>query len=400
MGALSDHVGRKPTIALANVMFIIGGCLMATATDFYSMALGRVSAGSGVGIGITAVTAYMAEVAPAAERGLYGSLEELFVNVGNIVGYLMNVALVGMKHDWRIMLGAAVPPAFCVVITMLLPFNITGIPESPRYLEKVGRHEEAREALLELLDGDLEEVDVAVGAWKRHDGDDGDGMASWGETLTAFSGEHKPAATAGIGVGVLNMFTGVMLMMVASSLVLVSAGMDKKAAMKVTVGLGFAKATTMLFVALFLLDRWGRIPLLKTSCTISASGAAVGALGSFLGLGNAWKIAGLCLFVTGYSVGVGPVPWVYMPETLPSRYRSKGVSLGLSGARLCAVTQLFFFPLLLPKVGMLGLFAFLLVVNVVGLGFVSKFCPETMGHTLEEVSAVFRLEKEKKLAED
>merc|ERR1719183_1328653 len=114
----------------------MGGLLMACATNFETIALGRITAGSGVGVGITAVTAYMSEVSPAHSRGFYGSLEELFVNIGNVAGYLMNVALFGLPYDWRLMLGLGVIPAAAVLIVLMLPYHLTGIPESPRYLQK------------------------------------------------------------------------------------------------------------------------------------------------------------------------------------------------------------------------------------------------------------------------
>merc|ERR1719399_213788 len=112
------------------VLLIVGGLLMAFASSYVMLVCGRATAGSGVGVGITAVTAYMSEVSPAHQRGFYGSLEELFVNVGNVVGYLMNVALFGLPYDWRLMLGLGVVPAAAVLVVLLLPYSITGIPES------------------------------------------------------------------------------------------------------------------------------------------------------------------------------------------------------------------------------------------------------------------------------
>merc|ERR1719310_198581 len=171
---------------LASSLLIVGGLLMALATNFEMLISGRIIAGSGAGIGLTAVTTYMAEVSPAHASGFYGSLEELFVNVGNVVGYLMNLLLLGAPYDWRIMLGAGIIPAACVLFVLMLPYSITGVPESPRYLQKVGRLDEAREVLLDLLNGDQSEVDRAVQAWAEEAKADG-GMASWGESLTAFA---------------------------------------------------------------------------------------------------------------------------------------------------------------------------------------------------------------------
>merc|ERR1719456_678634 len=113
---------------LSSTLLIIGGAQMALSNSFVTLALGRLIAGSGVGVGITSVTAYMSEVSPSHARGFYGSLEELFVNIGNVGGYLINALLLGVMYDWRIMLGLGVIPASCVLIILILPYSLTGIP--------------------------------------------------------------------------------------------------------------------------------------------------------------------------------------------------------------------------------------------------------------------------------
>lgn len=394
-GSFADWAGRKPSMLLSALLLTIGGLVMAFSNSFETIALGRIVAGSGAGVGLTTVTAYMSEVSPAHARGFYGSLEELFVNVGNVTGYLMNVALLGHKYDWRLMLGLGVVPAVCVMIVLMLPYRLTGIPESPRYLQKVGKYDEARAILSELLRGDEAEVEKATKAWSE-EARQGSCMASWGEAIFAFTTTHRRSAVAGIGCGILNVFTGIMLMMVTSTFLLVSTGMSKDQAMWVSVGLGATKALVMLVVAVFMLDSWGRRPLLLCSLSVCGLAAFLGLTGAYLDWGEAWVVLGLCLFVTGYSIGVGPVPWVYMPEVLENRLRGKGCAVGLTGARLCGATHVFLFPMVFPLVGVEGLFLFLLTVNIMALLFVFTFCPETMGLSLEQIQDIFNIPAEQK----
>jgi|Transcript_99952 sugar porter (SP) family MFS transporter len=387
-GSFADWAGRKPSMMLSALLLTIGGLVMAFSNSFETIAVGRIIAGSGAGVGLTTVTAYMSEVSPAHARGFYGSLEELFVNVGNVTGYLMNVALLGHPYDWRIMLGLGIIPSICVLVVLMLPYRLTGIPESPRYLQKVGRCEEARAILSELLRGDEAEVEKATKAWME-EARQGTNMASWGEAITAFATTHRRSALAGIGCGILNMFTGIMLMMVTTTSLLVGTGMSKDQAMWVSVGLGSTKALVMLVVAVFVLDSWGRRPLLLCSLSVCAAAAFLGSAGAYFNWGEAWVVLGLCVFVTGYSIGVGPVPWVYMPEVLENRLRGKGCALGLTGARLCGATHIFLFPILFPLVGVEGLFLFLLAVNILACMYVYAFCPETMGLSLEQIQDIF-----------
>lgn len=363
---------------------------MAFATNFEMLIAGRIVAGSGAGVGLTAVTAYMSEVSPAHSRGFYGSLEELFVNVGNVTGYLVNLALLGVPHDWRIMLGLGIVPASIVLVVLLLPYSLTGIPESPRWLQKVGRRDEARAILLDLLN-DEEEVERAVLAWQEEAKTEGE-MATWAETFRAFGTTHRRVALAGIGAGIINMFTGIQLMMVTTTSLLVGTGMSKDQAIKTSIVLGATKAVVMLFVAVFMLDSWGRRPLLQTSLGVCSLASALGCFGAYFNLGEAWVVGGLCIFVTGYSLGVGPVPWVYMPEVIENRFRSKGCAIGLSGARLCAVGHLFSFPILFPIFGVEGLFLFLLAVNILAGVYVQALCPETSGQSLEKIHSLFHPE--------
>lgn len=387
-GSFADWVGRKSAMMLSCVLLVAGGLMMAFATSFEAMTGGRMVAGAGAGVGLTAVTAYLSEVSPAHARGFYGSLEELFVNVGNVAGYLINVALLDVTYGWRIMLGVGCIPAAMVLVALALPYSCSGIAESPRWLSKVGRQDEARAVLLDLLNGDREEVDRAFAAWQEDSKLRGD-IAGWGETLAAFCTTHRRVALAGVGTGVMNMFPGIMLMMVASTSLLVGAGMSKLEAMWISVAIGTTKAVVMIIVALFVLDSWGRRPLLLASLAFCVFSACLGGCGAYLALGDTVIIVALCLFVTGYSVGVGPVPWVYMPEVFDNRFRGKGVAMGLSGARCFGATYLFLFPILFPVFGLLGLFIFLVIVNAIGFLYIAALCPETKGKTLEEIEQIF-----------
>lgn len=386
-GSVADAVGRKPALMLSVALLVVGGLLMATASGFWHMFLGRLTAGSGMGCGLTAVAVYMSEVAPVDQRGFYSSLEELFVNVGLVLSFAANVLLLGLPHDWRLMMGSGIIPAGVAFVALAVPQSLSGIPESPRYLQKTGRVEEARAALLELLGGDSKEVDKAFAAWKAEEV--GGALPTWGEALSGFCGRHRRSALAGIGVGIIQIFTGIALIAVLTTSLLVDLGIGKSSAMRITLLLGIAKVVVLVTVSFCVLDSLGRRPMLLWSITVCTAAAILGAGSSHLGLGKEWQVAGLCIFAVGHSMGVGPVPYVYMPEVFDNRLRSKGCAVGFAGSRLCGALYLLLVPPAVPTVGLGGVFLLLVVVNAISFAYVAWLCPETKGRSLEEMHQVF-----------
>lgn len=138
-GWMSDRLGRKMTVAVACVVFLIGGLMMSCALDYNVLMIGRVITGVGVGTGLTIAPLYMAELSPKAVRGALVSLNEVSINVGVLLGFIAGWAFSGLgKHEsWRWMLGmGCLPP-------VVIGFFLLGMPESPRWLVKQGRREEA-----------------------------------------------------------------------------------------------------------------------------------------------------------------------------------------------------------------------------------------------------------------
>jgi MFS family permease len=160
-GTLIDSHGRKPVIAISAALIFAGNLFWALAPNIIVLIIGRIILGSGIGVGIGAITVYMAEVAPTHQRGLYVSMEMLFLDVGILCGYAAGALLIGVRHDWRILVGLGAVLPLVIFIFALTPL----LPESPRFLQAVGRVEEAREVLLDLLHGDEQEVDNAFAQW-------------------------------------------------------------------------------------------------------------------------------------------------------------------------------------------------------------------------------------------
>jgi len=133
-GKTSDMIGRRYTIMVAALTFLIGALLMGLAPSFTFLMFGRVIAGIGVGFSLMISPVYVAELSPDLTRGFLTSLPEVFISFGILLGYVSNYALSSLPIglNWRIMLGIAALPAILVALGVL------AMPESPRWLVMKG----------------------------------------------------------------------------------------------------------------------------------------------------------------------------------------------------------------------------------------------------------------------
>jgi SP family myo-inositol transporter-like MFS transporter 13 len=148
-GLLGDSLGRKKVILLADILFVLGAAVQAVTTSVWLMIIGRSVVGLAVGAASFVVPLYIAELAPAKFRGRLVTLNVLFITLGQVVAYLIGwrFAESGGANGWRWMVGLGALPAGiqCVVMVMM--------PESPRWLVKVGRPEEAKVVMQKVFGG-------------------------------------------------------------------------------------------------------------------------------------------------------------------------------------------------------------------------------------------------------
>jgi SP family myo-inositol transporter-like MFS transporter 13 len=152
-GMIADRLGRKRVVVLADVAFILGAIIQAISASVWVMVLGRAIVGLAVGAGSFVVPLYIAELAPAPFRGRLVTLNILFITIGQVVAYIIGWAFVEWGNEstgWRWIVGLGAVPA---VIQLIVMFKM---PETPRWLVKVGRHDEAKSVLNKVFGGGIE----------------------------------------------------------------------------------------------------------------------------------------------------------------------------------------------------------------------------------------------------
>nr|DAD40684.1 TPA_asm: hypothetical protein HUJ06_015007 [Nelumbo nucifera] len=366
---------------------------------------GRIVAGFGVGYALMIAPVYTAELAPALSRGLLTSFTEIFINAGVLLGYVSNFAFSKLPEHlgWRLMLGAgAIPSVF-------FAFAVLTMPESPRWLVMQGRLGEARRILLKTSDSkeeaemrlaDIKEMagipesctDEVVVVEKRSHGE-----GVWRELLLRPSPTVRRVLVAAVGIHLFQQASGIDAVVLYSPRIFEKAGIKKKSSLLgATVCVGISK-TSFILVATFLLDRMGRRPLLLSS----VGGMILSLLGLASGLTIVnhseekvgWAIA-LCIltvltFVASFSIGLGPIAWVYSSEIFPLRLRAQGGSLAAGVNRMMSGIIVTTFLSLYKAITIEGSFFMFAGIATVTWVFIYVFLPETRGRTLEEMEVLF-----------
>ena len=157
-GPCSTRYGRLPTMRLATIVFIVGPLVEATAINVPLFSIGRILSGLGAGAAIVVVPVYISEVAPPAEKGLFGALTQVTINVGVLFAQLLGYFLSRVQL-WRVILGVAGS------IGLVQLIGLIGVTESPPWLSVHGRSQEAK-CILRRIRSDDDDVEGEIDRWK------------------------------------------------------------------------------------------------------------------------------------------------------------------------------------------------------------------------------------------
>ncbi|KAB1210009.1 putative polyol transporter 4 [Morella rubra] len=281
---------------------------------------------------------YIAEISPTIDRGSLTSFPEISVNFGILLGYISNYVFSGLPPhiNWRIMLAVGILPSVFIWIALFI------IPESPRWLVMKNRVEEARTVLLKTNENEreaeerLEEIKEAAG---MGNGDKSEEKAVWRELLCPSPTVRRMLVT-GFGIQCFQQITGIDATVYYSPEIFKEAGVKGNSnLLAATVAVGVTK-TAFIMVAILLIDKVGRRPLLylstigMTVCLFSL-GLSLSLLGQGQ-VGVALSFLSVCGNVAFFSVGIGPICWVLTSEIFPLRLRAQAAALGTVGNRVCS----------------------------------------------------------------
>lgn len=377
-GYLSDTIGRKKTLIVTAILFFVSSVGAAFPSSLTEFVIARFIGGLGIGAASMLSPLYISEIAPAKIRGTLVSLYQLAIVIGINLIYFVNLKIAeqgdttwNVAMGWRYMLGSGAIPAVLFLLLLFL------VPESPRWLMKKKRPDEAFDTL-EKVNGKaraMEVMDEIRDALSQETG----------TVKELFSPGLRMALIVGVVLALFSQITGINAIIYYAPEIFKSIGFASESAFFQTVLIGSIN-TLFTFVALWLIDRAGR----KTLLLWGVSGMILCLLGTglcfhFNIVEGPWLLIFILGYIASFASSLGPIPWVIMSEIFPTKTR--GIAMSFCTLVLWIgvlfITQ--FTPMLLENMG--GAFTFLLfMVNaVILLIFVWKVIPETKQRTLEEI---------------
>jgi sugar porter (SP) family MFS transporter len=379
-GRLADAHGRRGMILGSAVIFIAGALTSAAAPEVVSLVVSRLIVGVAVGLASAVAPVYISEVAPPEERGRLVTFFQLAVTIGIVVAYLVGLAFDPIE-GWRWMLGLGAVPALVLGVGMLR------MPQSPRWLVMAGERYEARAVLSRIRAGDpdtieQEIVEIEEGLSEK--------PGTWRDLLDP---TVKAALVVGIGLAILQQVSGINTVIYYAPTIVQFTGVESSsAAILASVGVGLVNVG-MTVVAIWLLDRAGRRPLLLIGTAVMAIAlatlAVVFATGAGSTAGSVVAVAGLALYVGAFAVSLGPIFWLLNAEIYPLKVRSKAAAAGtMANWTFNFIVALTFLPLI-DLLGRSGAFWFYAAICVATLVFCKLLVPETKGRRLEDITRIF-----------
>ncbi|KAL9139906.1 hypothetical protein ABFS82_14G001300 [Erythranthe guttata] len=264
-GWMNDRFGRKKSILVADMLFFVGAIIMAVAPAPWVIIVGRIFVGFGVGMASMTAPLYISEASPHRIRGALVSTNGLLITGGQFLSYLINLAFTNVAGNWRWMLGVASIPALVQFVLML------SLPESPRWLFRNGKEEEARSIMeriypAEEVEEELSALRTAAEQEKRIASSLGDEGGLFGQLRSAWRNDAvRRGLYAGVTVQVAQQFVGINTVMYYSPTIIQFAGFaSNKTAMALSLITSGLNAVGSI-VSMFFVDRYGRRRLMIIS---------------------------------------------------------------------------------------------------------------------------------------
>ncbi|QDZ23279.1 MFS general substrate transporter [Chloropicon primus] len=376
-GKIVDACGRRMSQLYCGVLLAVGpGLCVFSATSLPGILAGRFLTGVGIGIASSLVPLYISEVSPKNLRGSLGSVNQLTICLGIVLGLLAN--LVYAPHQWRAMFGiAAVPGALLALLAA------TFLPETPAFLASRGKVDEAEKQALRLW-GESRDVEV-------NDVESSKPAEGGGESI--FSKAYRKVLVVSVLMFVFQQMSGINSIVFFSSSMFHDIGVQNPAVASLIVGLVNLVGT--MFTG-YLVDRAGRKQLMQVSYGGMALTLGVLSVVSSSGLSHSLPFAPLVIlasilaYMFSFALGAGAIPGMYVSE-IGGDCRAQASSVAFTTHWIMNILIGQYFLQLTSQFGVSALYAVFALSCLCALVFVNRVCSETKGKSFDEIKKDFLL---------
>jgi len=379
-GLFMSKLGRRGAMMTGAVMFAFSYLVLVVAPNVYFVYVGRFATGLCTGICSVVCPVYVAETATPKMRGLLGACVQLMVVFG-----VMLVIVMGLTENWRWVSIA------CLLMIVIWATSLLFVPETPAHFISNGQDSAAREAL-EWLRG-TNRVDQEFYQIKRSLDESSQLSAGLGDLV-------KSPNLAPFIISLMLMFGQQLSGMNAVMFYCVDIFQDAGSSLNPTVAniiIGAVQIVATLLAAL-VMDRAGRRLLLNTSALLMV--ISIGLLGFYFYAADHMKhlaehitfvpVISLSVFVFGFSLGFGPIPWLMMSELFAPEVKSIASSISTTFNWTLAFLVTKFFSDMVTGLTEAGAFWVFGGITVFTFFFCLLFVPETKGKSLDDIQQLFR----------
>lgn len=386
-GPVADRIGRKKSLVIAGAIFVIGTVICALAPNIAILVAGRIALGYAVGVASVVVPLYLAEMAPASQRGRIVTVNQLMLVIGLFLAFVINAVLANLINDtvvWRYMLGIALIPAVGLLLGMI------ALPDTPRWYASKQMLAEAKRTLqrahlADRVEDEYRQITDIVKA------DHLEGKVSVLSTLRS-EPWMKRLILVGIVLAIAQQTTGINVVMYYAPTVLEDSGLTRSASLLASVTVGIAMIVFTV-IGMWILGLMGR----RKMMLLGFGGVAASHLGLLftylLPESNlrSYLILLFMLLVTAFMVTfLGTTGFLVLSELFPLPIRGFAMGAALGGLWIANSLISFLFPILAEQFGSVAVFSGFMVLNVLAALFAFRYIPETKGRTLEELEIELR----------
>ncbi|GAB5590991.1 hypothetical protein Unana1_05891 [Umbelopsis nana] len=410
-GFFADKIGRKFTIVLGTIVFLLGASLQAGAQNISFLFGGRFVCGLSIGILSMVVPLYQSEISPPEIRGSLVALQQFAITVGILISFWIDYGTSTIDSDvqWRL------PLAIQLIIGLILGVGILFFPFSPRWLMSQNREADALKVLSRLrrlppdtpiIEEEWREIKATVEfdrqvekeRYPQHinNGARGKFMIGLGGYLDLFRKGIFKRLWLGCALQFFQQFTGINAIIYYAPTIFQSIGLSGTAVPLLATGIVGVVNVVCTIPAVLFLDQFGRRKALLFGAFFMAISHIIIAI--IVGLfENDWAhhstegwvaVAFVYFFIANFAYSWGPIGWVYPSEIFPLRIRAKAMSVTTSANWMCNFIIGLITPPMIASLKF-GTYIFFATFTVMMFFWVLFFVPETKGRSLEDMDLVF-----------